>query len=436
MTLFSFDLKEDSEKYLNYFSDFLKINTISGSGAEGGYNRAVEYLSLLCKEAEADNVFILNESIKEKPILIATYEGSEPELSAILLNSHYDVVPIMESGWTLPAFEGIRKDGKIYGRGAQDMKCVCIQYIIAMKILKSQGFKPKRTIHLSFVPDEEIGGEEGMCILLQSQWYSNIKIAIALDEGLASEDDSYSVFYGERLPWWVRVRANGNTGHASRFIDGTAVEKIAKVINNALEFRELQRTLLHGANCHHNGSIGCSHSVVGKKKKTLGDVTTLNVTYIRAGIELGGKPVLNVVPATAEACFDIRISPHTPPQDIKMELDKWVKAQDNCSWEFINPGASSHAITSTDSSNPWWIVFSDVIENSLKIKLKQEVFPAATDSRFLRAIGIKAFGFSPMRNSPILLHEHDEYLEEKVFLEGCSVYVTLLSRLSTEDIKD
>ena len=50
-----------------------------------------------------------------------------------------------------------------------------------------------------------------------------------------------------------------------------------------------------------------------KKKKSLGDVTTLNVTYIHAGIEVGGKPVLNVVPGTAEACFDIRISPHTPP---------------------------------------------------------------------------------------------------------------------------
>ena len=173
-----------------------------------------------------------------------------------------------------------------------------------------------------------------------------------------------------------------------------------------------------------------------KKKKNLGDVTTLNVTYIHAGIEVGGKPVLNVVPGTAEACFDIRISPHTPPNDIKMELDKWVKAEENCSWEFINPGASKHAITSTDSSNPWWTAFSDVIENSLQIKLKQEVFPAATDSRFLRAIGIKAFGFSPIRNSPILLHEHDEYLDEKIFLEGCMVYVTLLSRLSTEDIKD
>lgn len=57
-----------------------------------------------------------------------------------------------------------------------------------------------------------------MCILLASSWYATLAIDLALDEGLASEDDAFSVFYGERLPWWVKVTAKGNTGHGSRFI--------------------------------------------------------------------------------------------------------------------------------------------------------------------------------------------------------------------------
>jgi aminoacylase len=60
------------------------------------------------------------------------------------------------------------------------------------------------------------------------------------------------------------------------------------------------------------------------------------------------------------------------------------------------------------------------------------VFPAATDSRFLRAIGVNALGFSPMRHSPILLHEHDEYIDESVFLEGCAVYIKLISALASQ----
>ncbi len=68
------------------------------------------------------------------------------------------------------------------------------------------------------------------------------------------------------------MTAKGNTGHASRFIDGTAVEQLLGVTQRALEFREEQRTLLHGS-AH---PAGCSHSVA--RKKTLGDVTSLNIT--------------------------------------------------------------------------------------------------------------------------------------------------------------
>ena len=45
----------------------------------------------------------------------------------------------------------------------------------------------------------------------------------------------------ERLPWWVRVVAEGNTGHGSRFIEGTAVEQILGVTQRALAFRQQQK---------------------------------------------------------------------------------------------------------------------------------------------------------------------------------------------------
>jgi len=46
------------------------------------------------------------------------------------------------------------------------------------------------------------------------------------------------------------------------------------------------------------------------------------------------------------------------------------------------------------------------------LRLEPEIFPAATDSRFLRCAGIPAIGFSPMNNTPVLLHDHDEWLHE------------------------
>lgn len=67
-----------------------------------------------------------------KPILVATVRGSQPHLKALQLNSHYDVVPAEESKWTLgdPWAGSISADGKwVVGRGAQDMKCVCVQHL-------------------------------------------------------------------------------------------------------------------------------------------------------------------------------------------------------------------------------------------------------------------------------------------------------------------
>jgi aminoacylase len=267
-----------------------------------------------------------------------------------------------------------------------------------------------------------------MGVLLSSSWYKTIgEIGLALDEGLASELDTIPVFYGERNPWWVRVSAVGNTGHGSRFIEGTAVEMVLGIANKALAFRKEQKDLLHGTGAH----AGCDHAVA----RTLGDVTTLNLTVLRAGIQAGGHDVLNVVPASAEAAFDIRISPHTPMEEIKTMIDSWCDEANKThglpdgggvTWSFVYEPLHEHATTSLDSTNPWWELFKTTVEGTCGIGLVPSVFPAATDSRFLRAAGVKAIGFSPMRRSKVLLHEHDEYIEEKVFVEGCGVMVEVV----------
>lgn len=79
--------------------------------------------------------------------------GSEPSLSAILLNSHMDVVPVFAEYWTHKPFDAdIDDDGRIIARGAQDMKCVGMQYLSAIKRLKDRGVVLRRTIHVLFVP--------------------------------------------------------------------------------------------------------------------------------------------------------------------------------------------------------------------------------------------------------------------------------------------
>jgi len=258
------------------------------------------------------------------------------------------------------------------------------------------------------------------------------------------------VFYGERLPWWITVTATGPTGHGSRFLPDTAVEQIIALSQKALAFRQNQRDILFQNEPDH---ANCAHAVVSKitkkalenknngnggaKKPNLGDVTTLNITALEAGVKAGGEYVVNCVPPVAKANMDIRISPHVDPEEIRSMVNTWCREcaamPSSLRWDFIGDVNSStkHATTVPDAEvNPWYGCFQKAMEN-MNLRFRPEVFPAATDSRFLRALGIRALGFSPMRNSEILLHEVDERLKVDVFLEGVEVFVGLIEELGS-----
>jgi len=140
---------ESSEVTL--FREYLRIKTVHPTP---DFEGSTKFLKRLADEHGFQ--FSVYECVKGKPIVIMTWPGTDTSLPSLILNSHVDVVPVEEHRWKYDPF-GAHKDeqGNIFGRGTQDMKSVGIQHIIAVGRLKKEGFKPLRTIHLVFVPDEE-----------------------------------------------------------------------------------------------------------------------------------------------------------------------------------------------------------------------------------------------------------------------------------------
>lgn len=191
----------------------------------------------------------------------------------------------------------------------------------------------------------------------------------------------------------------------------------------AQSFRDEQEKLL-------GADTGCKHGDMVKRK--LGDVTTININALRAGVSSGGDSKLyslNVVPSEAIAGFDVRIAPSMAFEEFKAKLDEWCSAE-GVSWAFDPRGTPQldHNVVPLDETNVWWKLFRSACDG-MGIKLETEVFPAGTDSRFLRKVGVPAIGFSPMRNTSILLHEHNESIPKHVFLEGIDVYETVFRKL-------
>ena len=118
--------------------------------------QAIKWLNDFCEKAHLDSRVL--EYVEGYPIFLISVAGSDMSLPSILLNSHYDVVPVMRDHWQAdPFFATENPDGEIVARGAQDMKCVCTAYLEAIVRLKANNIKMRRTVHLSFVPDEETG---------------------------------------------------------------------------------------------------------------------------------------------------------------------------------------------------------------------------------------------------------------------------------------
>lgn len=392
------------------FREYLRIKTVHPNP---DYESCKNWLLNQAKEMGlTSQVF---EYVKGKPIILLTWTGRDPELPSILLNSHIDVVPVFEDKWSCDPFEACkRENGDIIARGAQDMKCVGASYLEAIRCLKDQDKQPCRTIHLSYVPDEEIGGYDGMKLFVKSDDFKKLNVGFALDEGIACPHNALKVFYGERTCWWVDVVTRGNTGHGSQFIQDTAVSKLHRIINKLLDFREFQERQLE---------IGRDKN---GRKYTLGDVTSINLTILQAGVQH------NIIPQEAKAGFDIRISPDVDLKDFKVLLEKYIKSESDTTLEYAQYHGDN-SCTSLDDSNIWWVTFRDFCDVR-NISIEPEIFPAATDSRYLRELGIPALGVSYIKNTPVLLHDHDERINENLFLEGIEFYTDLITHLANIQI--
>ncbi|RKP23607.1 hypothetical protein SYNPS1DRAFT_3249, partial [Syncephalis pseudoplumigaleata] len=263
------------------FRKYLRIRTVQPAP---DYEGCAAFLKELA--ADVGLAYRRVEPVSGKPLLILTWKGTEPSLPSIILNSHTDVVPVFPEQWTQDPFGAARvpqKNGdyKIYARGAQDMKIVGISYVEALRRLKQTGWQPRRTLHLTFVPDEEIGGSDGMQAFINNGGLAELNPGFCLDEGkppgLANPEDAYKLYYAERVTWWIHVTAHGNTGHGSQFIAGTAASKLVGFINEMLKFREEQEQLMKD------------------KQLRLGEVTTVNLNLLKGGVQI------NVVPEEAQA---------------------------------------------------------------------------------------------------------------------------------------
>ncbi|XP_062138252.1 aminoacylase-1-like [Drosophila sulfurigaster albostrigata] len=392
---------------IQYLRDYLRIPTVH---PDPDYAPAVEFIKRQAEELQLP-VSIFHPFDGKNPIVIITWEGDQPDLPSIFLNSHMDVVPVFPENWSRAPFSAdMDVCGNIYARGAQDMKCVGAWYMAAIRALKCSGSRFKRTIHICFVPDEEMGGRRGMRPFIDTEDFRKLNVGCGLDEGMASTGEAIPVYYGERTVWRMTFKASGQAGHGSLLLGNTAGEKIQYIINKMMALRQSQVDRLRS-----------------DKNLRIGDVTTVNLTRLGGGIQS------NVIPPMLTAGFDTRLAIDVDLEKQEDQFQKWcAEAGGGIEIEFDQKHPFVKPSSICCSNNPFWATFKKATTD-LGLTIEPQIFNGGTDSRYLRRVGIPAYGFSPLHHHPVLLHDHNEFINANVYLKGIEIYKRVISDLANVD---
>jgi|YelNatPaOPRAMG01_1025707.scaffolds.fasta_scaffold04439_13 succinyl-diaminopimelate desuccinylase len=144
--------------------------------------------------------------------VLARLKGVE-ERPCLHFNGHYDVVPA-GSGWSVPPYDGVLKDGRIYGRGASDMKSGIAAMVYAVEAIRRAGYKLRGTVEFSFVPDEETTGVKnaGTYYLVEKGYISKNRTDYVIITEPLNVD---RICIGHRGAVWWKLRIYGKQAHGA-----------------------------------------------------------------------------------------------------------------------------------------------------------------------------------------------------------------------------
>lgn len=162
------------------------------------------------------------QSFEGNPNLVAVLKGSGGGKS-IILNGHIDVVPVGdEKNWEHDPFSGQIECGKLYGRGATDMKGGSVALLLAIESLIATGVKLKGDVIFQSVIEEESGGAGTLAAVLRGY---------RADGAIIPEPTNLKIFPKQQGSMWFRITVKGRAAHGGTRYEGvSAIEKSLLVI--------------------------------------------------------------------------------------------------------------------------------------------------------------------------------------------------------------
>lgn len=294
----------DDDELIHWVQALTRIPSVWRPEQGIGEEAAARWIEARCHEIGLETHFEF--VAPGRPNVVALLPGrrapaSDSPFPTLMFEGHTDVVTEGDPAqWTHPPFSATIRDGRIYGRGANDMKAGLCCALMAIKAIAQSGVRLDGDILLGAVCDEE-GQMLGIKHFVERGWADRVTAAIIC------EPEENHLCIEQKGVMWLRCIIRGVMAHGAMPLTGVnAAYPMARFLSlaHALEEREVAR---HG-----------DHPLLGRP--------SITPTIVQSPARGAGEPQNNVMPGAAECVLDVRLIPGQDADDIARRIEQMLAA--------------------------------------------------------------------------------------------------------------
>lgn len=324
--------------------------------------------------------------------LVARVHGSGPG-RRLVMNGHLDTYPVNEAlPWTVDPLGGLVRDGRLYGRGAADMKGGIAASMTALALLGTHRASWRGEAVLTLAGDEESMGRLGTQWLIENVPHATGAAVIIGDAG-----SPMVVRFGEKGFLWVELETAGKPAHGAHVHMGVnAIDRLRAALDGLAALRDLPVAAPDAV----TDAIATAQAI-SEPLSGAGEADTLGRVTVNIGQITGGTS-MNLIPASARAGLDIRLPVGTSAAQVEARVAAALSGVDGVTWRVLRRFEPSFTPPDAEIVRTVAGAAAEVLGRAPAVNMRV----GGSDSRLFRMAGIPTVVYGP---TPHNMGGADEY---------------------------